>query len=306
MNKALSALLPIDLTYIDDAIMRYSLTAAPVFLVQKVILMHVIRDGSAKEEVEYKGKLVTKKDMVLQKMQALVEKFQDLNDRNIEFVFQVAESSDPTSKILKAIQKNKVDLVIAGKKNIAEGSGTIARLLTRYAYCTVLTVSENPQVPIKKAIVPVDFSEMSKMAMKNAIQIANRNHMELTVLHVYALPTGYTASGKTPQEYAQVLQQHAEKRCKNFLKQFDFGDISYKTRLHFDIYGNNEAKIISNISLVEDGDLIVMGSRGRSALAATFIGSTTESLLKQHTTISTMVVKDKVRNLGLFGALLEI
>lgn len=306
MDKALSALLPIDLTYIDDAIMRYSLTASPVFLVQKIILMHVIRDNSAKEEVEFNGKLVTKKDMVMQKMQNLVDKFKDLNTRNIEFVFHVSESNDPTSKILKAISKNKVDLVIAGKKNIAEGSGNIARLLTRYAYCTVLTVSENPQVPIKKAVVPIDFSEMSKMAMKNAIEIAKRNHMELTILHVYALPTGYHTSGKTPEEYAQVLQQHAEKRCKNFLKQFNFDGIDHKLRLHFDIYGNNEAKIISNISLVEDADLIVMGSRGRSALAATFIGSTTESLLKQHTTVSTMVIKDKVRNLGLFGALLEI
>lgn len=306
MSKALSALLPIDLTYIDEAIIQYSLTAAPVFLVQKVILMHVIKDNSAKEEIEYNGKLVTKKDMVMQKMQSLVDKFQNLNTRNIDFTFLVAESNDPTSRILKAIQKNKVDLVIAGKKNIAEGSGNTARLLTRYAYCTVLTVSENPRVPIKKTIVPIDFSEMSKMAMKNAIQIAKRNHMELTILHVYALPTGYHTSGKTPEEYAKILQQHAEKRCGNFLKQFNFEDISYKLRMHFDIYGNNEAKIISNISLVEDADMIVMGSRGRSALAAAFIGSTTESLLKQHTAISTMVVKDKVRNLGLFKALLEI
>ncbi|MBB6460114.1 universal stress protein [Flammeovirga kamogawensis] len=306
MDKTLSALLPLDLTYIDDAILKYSLTASPVFLVKKIILLHILKDNSANEEVEYNGKLVTRKDMAMQKMQALVDKYKDLNTRNIEFSIQIGESNDPTNKILKATRKYKVDLIIAGKKNIAEGSGTIARLLTRYAFCTVLTISENPQVPIKKAIVPIDFSEMSKKAMKDAIEVAKRNNMELVIIHIYALPTGYHTSGKTQQEYASVLQQHAEKRCKNFLKQFNLDDISYKLRLHFDQHGNNEAKIISNISLVEDADLIIMGSRGRSALAATFIGSTTENLLKQHTTVSTLVVKDRVRNLGLFGALLEI
>ncbi|NLR91242.1 MULTISPECIES: universal stress protein [Flammeovirga] len=307
MDKKLSALLPLDLTYIDDAIIKYSLTASPVFLVEKIILLHILTDNSASEEVEYNGKLLTRKDMAEQKMRDLVEKHANLNDRNITFEYIITEAKDVTSEILKASKKHKVDLIIAGKKNIAEGSGNIARLLTRYAFCTVLTVSENPQVPIKKAIIPIDFSEMSKRAMLEGIEIAKRNHMELIILHIYALPTGYHTSGKTPEEYASVLHLHAEKRCKNFLKQFDMEGVKYKIRLHFDLYGNNEAKIISNISLVEDADLIVMGSRGRSALAATFIGSTTENLMKQHnTTVSTLVVKDRVRNLGLFGALLEI
>ncbi|ANQ49684.2 universal stress protein [Flammeovirga yaeyamensis] len=307
MDNAQTALLPLDLTYIDDAIIKYSLKASPLSTVRKVILMHVLKDNSGKDEVEYNGKLVSRKEMAKAKMLDLVEKHKELNTRNVEFEFIVSESNDPTNKILKYSKKNKVELIIAGKKNIAEGSGTIARLLTRYAFCTVLTVSENPQVPIKKAIVPIDFSEMSKRAMIEGINVAKRNNMELVILHVYALPTGYTASGKSPEEYASVLQLHAEKRCKNFLKQFDLEDVKYKERLHFDLYGNNEAKIISNISLVEDADLIVMGSRGRSALAATFIGSTTESLMKQHnTTVSTLVVKDRVRNLGLFGALLEM
>ncbi|OHX66466.1 universal stress protein [Flammeovirga pacifica] len=307
MDKTQTALLPLDLTYIDDAIISYSLKASPLSQVKKIILMHVLKDNTEKDEVEYKGKLLSRHDMAEAKMRDLVEKHKDLNDRNIVFEIHVSASNDPTSKILKYSKKKKVELIIAGKKNIAEGSGTIARLLTRYAFCTVLTVSENPQVPIKKAIIPIDFSEMSKRAMSEGIDVAKKNNMELVILHVYALPTGYTASGKTPQEYASVLQLHAEKRCKNFLKQFDLDGVKYKERLHFDLYGNNEAKIISNISLVEDADLIVMGSRGRSALAATFIGSTTESLMKQHnTTVSTLVVKDRVRNLGLFGALLEM
>ena len=65
-------------------------------------------------------------------------------------------------------------------------------------------------------------------------------------------------------------------------------------------------KIIFNIGLVEHVDMIMMGSKGKSTLAATFLGGTTEKILLHNISIPILILKKKEINVGFLDALLKI
>jgi nucleotide-binding universal stress UspA family protein len=94
--------------------------------------------------------------------------------------------------------------------------------------------------------------------------------IEIICLNIYQLPQGYTTSGKSMQEFAEIMKKNAQKRYQHFMKQFSLDGIRIAPRFHLDT-DDAFAKIIFNIGLIEDVDMIVIGSRGRTNLAAVFL-----------------------------------
>ena len=304
MYRFREILIALDLSDTDDKLIRYGLSVANVVEAEEVIFMHVAKDTDLTEMVEEAGEKITLKEKYERKINKTINAYLKVSP-NVRTITEVI-SGDPLTVMLQASKEQKVDLIIVGRKSVGEGSGKVSRALCRRALCSVMSVPYNAEPELKRILLPIDYSDFSKMAIEKAISFAKkRSDIEILCLNIYTLPQGYLSSGKSEEEFAAIMKKNSEKRYKHFMKQFDLEGVNIKPVFHLDT-NNFFAKIIFNIALVHDADLIIIGSRGRTTMAAAFLGSTTEKLLKQNISIPTMILKKRRNNLGFFEALLRI
>lgn len=297
-------LIALDMSKADESLIRYGFGIAALVDTKEIILMHV-SSQNLKEEIKLdNGEVETVKYRLSNQIRGLAEPIAREHP-TVQLAVEVL-SGDPLTAMLKASKEQKVDLIIVGRKSVGQGSGKVARELTRRALCSVFSVPFSAKPKIKRIVLPVDYSDFSKMAMNKAIAIAKKNPgIEILPLSIYGLPTGYLQSGKTEEEFSAIMRKNTEKQYKHFIKQFDSTGVTITPKYQLDTK-NFLAKIIFNVALVEDADLIIIGSKGRTTMAAAFLGSTTEKLLKQNMAIPTLVLKKRGGNLGFFEALLNI
>jgi nucleotide-binding universal stress UspA family protein len=134
-----------------------------------------------------------------------------------------------------------------------------------------------PMMPIRKILVPTDFSEHSALALQYAVDLAKRYEAAITLLHVYPVVNYAAAEGfalYTPEQLAKLITQ-----------------LTSQLRAIEDDARKAGAMQIS--SLMEQGDayqeileqaagydLIVMGTHGRTGLKHALMGSVAEKIVR--------------------------
>lgn len=140
---------------------------------------------------------------------------------------------------------------------------------------------------MKKIIVPTDFSDCAKRALKTASDIAKQNNAEIHLVHVYERPVYGFAEANVDIVKNRKVINHIEKKFKQ-ISSFDFlRKIKMKTHIVADkqIWEAFSGKKFAN------ADLIVMGSNGISGWRELFVGSNTEKVVR-HATPPVLVVKE--------------
>ncbi len=204
----------------------------------------------------------------------------------------------PLSVFLQRVRAEDIDLIVVGKKR----HSTLPGKLARKAPCPVLIVPTHAPARITRILVPVDFSEHAAVAMDIALTIARSYHVtHMFCQHVYHLPHGYHALGMTSEEAATQVQEQAAREYQAFVKRFDLQGVSLRPILTFDI---RIAAAIRDTIAQTGADLLVMGTRGRSAAAALLLGSVTEKLIWT-TTVPLLVAKAKGERKHLLDLLLH-
>ena len=305
MYRFKEILVALDLSKTDDNLIKYALGVANVVEAEEVIFMHVAVNQDLTEMVsDEQGESRSRKEVIKEKIAHVVNNYSVLAP-NAKTIVEVLTGS-PTDIMLKASKEQKVDLIIVGRKSVGQGSGKVSRELARKGLCAVLSVPFNAKLELKRVILPIDYSNFSKMAIEKAIALSKkRPDLEIICLNIFNLPQGYLSSGKSEEEFSQIMEKNAQKEYNHFMKQFDLEGVNIKPRFQLDTK-NFFAKIIFNVALVEDANLIIIGSKGRTRMAAAFLGSTTEKLLKYNISIPTLILKSRKQNLGFFEALLKI
>lgn len=125
----------------------------------------------------------------------------------------------------------------------------------------------------KKILVPVDGSEGSSLALKHSLKLAKNFKVEKVVfMHVASLPrplqsyTGklgsyYYTIKERLEEYGEEILTEAAKKCKEI-------NIPVETKL---VWGDPPSDIVEEIKK-EKYDLVIMGSRGLTALERIWVG----------------------------------
>jgi len=222
-------------------------------------------------------------------------------DREIKFSVEVRKSSNVLKGFIHIIGERNIDLVIIGRKANKSKSGVFIQRLARRAPSQLLIVPEGTIIkiqkgsPITKLLVPVDFSEYSVLALERAIRIARLNKkdkVEIVCQHVYTVPSGYHYTGKTHEEFADVMKQNAIAEYKTFIEPIDTKGINISLVVSEDI---NEDKTtdIRDLAKEINADGIVIGSKGHTATAALFLGSVAEKLIRNTTQFTLLVVRKK-------------
>ncbi|WP_224999824.1 universal stress protein [Cesiribacter sp. SM1] len=304
INKILVSL---DLSEMDEVLIRFACYTAKMMKSERVYFTHISTSLDMPKELQEKwGELMAPVDEKIlhnigQQVDALFEKVKDC-----ETVLEVHEGN-PTDKLLKLAQQKDVDLLVLGHKAGLKGSGAVPMKVVKAANRSVLLVPELLPKKMDKILVAVDFSEHSLRALKQALRVQENSQIPLEVKcqHVYSLPSGWHTTGKSEKEFADIMCQHARSDYQKFLKKLPehYQDLPCV----FTLDNNHDpVKEIFDQAVREQADLVVMGSKGKSAAAAALMGSVAERFAEHNRSIPLLIVKDKNENIGFLQALFRL
>ncbi len=137
-------------------------------------------------------------------------------------------------------------------------------------------------MPIKKILVPTDFSTFADIALDHALELASALDAHITLLHAYELPvaTGFEGGSYLTTETLNLIEASARKALavartealRRWKGPADAIDIELAIGTPY-------------LRIVEEArrghyDLIVMGTHGRTGLRHLLIGSVAERVVR--------------------------
>ncbi|MBN7815919.1 universal stress protein [Algoriphagus pacificus] len=298
----------LDQSPLDQTLVQYAEFIAQVNQTKKIYFVNVIKNLTIpKEVIEEFPNLVD--NMINERKEAMetvvTENFK--NTKGISLNYVVKEGS-LSKKILKLAEEKSADMILIGRKVELPGTGVASQRLARRASCSLLIVPEGTVPKLTKLLVPSDFSDYSKDALEEAIMIAEKhgkNKMEIVCQNVFSVPSGYHFTGKSYEEFTQIMQLHAEINYKKFIRKIDTKGIKI-TPVYTKDDDDDPVEEIVTKALEIEADGIIIGAKGRTAATALFIGSMAERLIQYNDSLPLLVTRPKGKNAGILDYILEI
>ena len=303
MNRFKKILVNLALDDQDEALLAYAGKVAVLSGADKIYVVHVSGQLDIPEEIraQYPAMLEPADEFIASEMKEKVKSF--LDAPGTVSVDVDVYSGNPLDEILKLAARKDIDLLVTGRKPEVKESGSLAEKLTRKAPCSVLTVTCCTIGSFERILLPVDFSENSLYALDVASAWASAaGSRSLDILNVYRVPAGFHKTGKSYDEFAEIMKKNAAREYEKFIKDTDLRGVEASP--HFLLNDNFSRGILQAID-ERFTDLVVMASRGRSGVITSLLGSATERILSQ-TDVPLLAVKQKGSGIGLLKLLLEI
>ena len=300
-------LVSLDLSKMDEVLIRFAHYAAKMMGVERVYFMHISTRLDVPQELTDKfGVALLPADEQI--VECLKRQVEDLFEPvpGCDTVVEVHEGN-ATDRLLKLAQKKDVDMLMLGHKERLKGSGALAQKVVKAAHRSVLLVPELLPKKMDKILVPVDFSKHSLRALKQALKVQENSVIPLEVKcqHVYQLPSGWHTTGKSEEEFAAIMEKHAREHYAKFIKQLP--EEYQHIECVFTLDDNNDPlQEIYDQAVREQADMVVVGSKGKTAAAAALMGSVADRLAQHNKSIPLLIVKDKNENIGFLQALLRL
>lgn len=296
-------LVALDNTEIDETLIAYASSIAQTLKVEKVYFFHVAKSLDLPEGLGDKyPDLLAPVDESLKN--DFLTKIKPKFDASCEFEI-VLKEGNAADQVLRWSEIKAIDLLIVGRKIELKGQGVLSGRLAQVAHCSVLFVPENAKPQITKILIPVDFSKHSSMSLDAAMTFQKANGVTILLQNSYRVPWGYHTTGKSFEEFADVMREHAAEDANKYLEKNKLDPSKFEVVLCLD-EDDNPAACAYEEAGNNKADLIIMSSKGRSGLANMLLGSVAEKMIKIDANIPLMVVKDKKENMGLFEALMKI
>lgn len=278
---------------------RYAVTLAEQMRAT-IALLHVIEPPSRLSGVE--SVVLAREDSELAEFAR--EKLAAMAKRESKGGVSVTSSvrtGNPFHEINTVAREDAADLIViathgyTGAKRVVLGS--TAERVVRHAPCSVLTVSTRttparagkiPALKVKRILVPMDFSNLSKDALPWATFMAEQFKAEVVLLHVVEkFPIDYLLGRELTSHATVPLMKQAEadlKRAATDLTKSIGIKISAAVR-----EGKPHEEICEAAKALEV-DLIVLTTHGYTGLKHVWLGSTAERVVR-HASCPVLVVR---------------
>lgn len=201
----------------------------------------------------------------------------------------------PAAVILERARAMTADLIVLGKLRSRKAIefGSTARAVLAKAPCAVWAQPGAPSA-IKRILVPFDFSHESEIALATAIEFACSFGAKVTAFHCLE-PVLYGDDPLGVLGGIATLSELEHGRTAEFRRELE--RVDWRSVDHDDLFttGMPADRIVE---LLPDYDLVVMGTHGRTGLAAAVMGSVAYSVLKR-ATIPVLAVRQTDRTFRL-------
>jgi nucleotide-binding universal stress UspA family protein len=298
------AMIGLDLTEMDDILIKKTAVFVKFLGIEKCYFVHVAKNLEIPSEIlEKYPDLVAPTD---ESIEAMVQnKLEEFNfPKEIETEVFVEEGNHPLETFLRWAKIKDVDLIIMGRKDTMPGNGVLADGVAKKAPCSVLLVQEKRPIKFpKKILIATDFSSHNHPIYEFAELISDELHAELIPMHIYEVPQGYSKTGKSFEEFAEIMKENAKADFKKFVSKHNHPDLECEFVLN---EGKNPGALILEFAHEVHADLILLGSRGRTSSAAILLGSTAEKLISANKMLPMLIFKKKGETMGFFDALFKL
>jgi nucleotide-binding universal stress UspA family protein len=196
------------------------------------------------------------------------------------------EVDTPVLAILRRVREQSADLLVLGTHGTSppdRGPGTLATACVRKAMASVLLVRDPQPGPFTSVVACIDFSATSRKALEQAVRMAAHDGAALHVLHVFHAPwhrLHYRAPTlQASPDYQKQYRDGLRRRLEAFCAPLDGEMVELDTRhTVFDFPGHGQG--ITEFVKQVGGDLVVLGTRGRTNLRDMLLGSTAERVVR--------------------------
>lgn len=304
MYKIERLLVALDLTEMDELLIKYSSHLAKFLKCEKVYFIHVAKNLELPEDLKknHPDLMAPNDESIADSINKMVEKAWD-SGYECEKVTEIKEG-DPSDQILKWVNIKDVDMMVMGRKKKLKGGGIVPQRIAKIAQTSLMMVPEDFIFKLDKIVVSVDFSKHSTLAVEEALAITEGTNLKLTLVNVFRVPSGYHKTGKSYDEFATIMKGHAKTDFNEFIKRNNFPE---DLVCHFVLDDDDSpADKIFEFATNENADMILMGSKGRTGLASLLLGSVAEKVVIYDSDIPLMIVKEKGENMGFLKALLKL
>lgn len=196
-------------------------------------------------------------------------------------------SISAASAILDYTEETEIDIIVMGthgRRGLRRLLlGSVAEEVVRLAPCPVLTVPERadggPAETVKRIVVPIDFSEHSRLVLAYASELGAVYEAELLLLHVVdeiIYPDFYPYAGTSPRSMTEDLLEQSRQRMKLLLEDLS-GDTAPAT-VH--VRAGRAAPTINDFASEQEAGLIVIASHGLTGLSHMLLGSVTQHVVR--------------------------
>jgi nucleotide-binding universal stress UspA family protein len=272
--------------------------------IEKCYFVHVAKDLAIPQEIlDNHPELLSPSDESIEEKIADKLKHFDFPS-TIEIEIFAEEGEDQMEIFMRWALIKDVDLIIMGRKETLKGNGSLAKGIAKKAPCSILMLQEKRPAGLpKKIMVPTDFSDHTEMIYEFSERICKDLHAELVPVHIYQVPHGYSKTGKTFEEFSEIMKENANKDFKKFLHKNNHLDLD----CHFVLNeSEDEGKLLLEEANKIGADMILLGSRGRTKSAAILLGSVAEKLVMVNNVLPMLIFKKKGETVGFFEALFRI
>jgi nucleotide-binding universal stress UspA family protein len=179
---------------------------------------------------------------------------------------KIVEHADPAEAVIREADKGNYGIIVMGQSGEKEQEphlGSMAEKVSNHATTSVLISRQKNK--ISKILVPVDGSENSERALRNAVQLAKKSDAQITLLHVQD-PGLSKVKPEITKEIGDFILSKAAEQAKG-------------TKLEQKIESGDPAKTITQIAKEGNYDIIIIGDRGHGIIRRSQLGSVTNHVI---------------------------
>jgi nucleotide-binding universal stress UspA family protein len=209
----------------------------------------------------------------------------------------LVEVGRSVSHILDRAANSNVDLIVMGTHGTSGFEhlvlGSVTEKVLRKATCPVLTVppraQATSQLPFRRMLCAVDFSESSLTALRDAFSLRHESNAALTILHVLEWPWEEPPpfmleklpieQGFALAEYRRYCEERAMAQLESLVPVSERAGRPPATRLRS---GKPYVQVL-RVAAEEQSDLIIIGVHGRHLPGLPWLGSTTSQIVRRAT-----------------------
>lgn len=283
----------VDLSKMDEVIMKYTQNLAYQLNIEKVNLIHVVPSMLSPEskDVPMRKALGLGFDLTKRIISHIQTSSEEIFNNGIKTDINVFEGR-PYQILLETAEDSDTDLLVVGKKLQSDFSGIQSHNVVRQFKGYVLYVPEDVKMNISRISVPMDFSDYSARALKAAIGIADRmKNCSVKAVHALnGIPKNYYLDLKTKSDIRNQMLTNAEEAWKFFLAKNGFK----KDVVPIDYTGDinaTHARLLNDYFSANDTDMVIMGAKGHTPFEKFLYGSTTEGLVDSMRKHSILIVR---------------
>lgn len=285
----------LDLSNMDDILVGYSNFLTTELKPKKITFLHVIKSQKvAKEMIDLFPEIKNQEDVEDAIRKELKEKIDSFfTNKNVETELLI-KNGRPTDVIIETVKELKPDLTLMGKKSGYIGRGVIPRRIMKYIPSSILFVPETSRYQLKKAIVPVDFSDQSAKAVQIARELAEDKGGAVTAQHIYNYPPRFFPYIVPEEEDEKKMDDYLKGKKEEFIEKHSIPD-----EVEFVFSLNTEGSKMDQLydQIVHDqADMIVAASKSDKKITSIMREDFTDQMAYYRFGVPLLIIKDKEKH----------